>query len=68
MYRLSGRRYLVMSWGYNVAGCVSGSHPIGAVGSLTFGVEGKNDSIHAVLHRLERTQGAHEVIAETARS
>ncbi len=30
----AGARYLVMLWGYNAAGSFSGSHPIGAVGTV----------------------------------
>ena len=44
-------RYLLMLWGYQASGSFSGSHPIGALGTVTFGAQAKGDSVYAVLHR-----------------
>lgn len=44
-------KFLVLSWGYGINGAFSGSHPAGVLGSVTFGAEGKRDSLYAVLHR-----------------
>ena len=64
----SANRYAAMSWGYGVQGALSGSHPLGALGSLTFGVEAKRDAVFAVLHRFRSTSGAHDVIGNCASS
>ncbi|MGD0309542.1 MAG: hypothetical protein ABSC02_09650 [Acidobacteriota bacterium] len=61
-------RYLVMLWGYNVSGSFSGSHPVGAIGSLTFGADADRDRLYAVMHRLNAGAGAHSAIADTAAS
>jgi hypothetical protein len=64
----ASHRYLAMSWGYEVQGSVDGEHPIGALGTLTFGVEARRDSVFAVLHRFANAEGAQDVVARCARS
>jgi hypothetical protein len=59
----AGARYLLMSWGYDVAGSASATHPLGTLGSLKFGVEAKRDALYAVLHRFPGTTGASTAIA-----
>jgi hypothetical protein len=61
-------KFLVMMWSYNFSGSVSGSHPIGALGSVTFGAEGSRDAKYAVLHRFPRETGAFTVINDTVKS
>lgn len=56
------QRYLLMDWGYSVSFSGSGSHPVGLLGTVSFGVDAKRNSVFAVLHRFDGNQGAHEVI------
>lgn len=56
-------RYLLMRFGYDISGSASGSHPIGALGSLTFGVEAKRESLFAVVHAFPATAGAHTALS-----
>lgn len=63
-----GARYLVMQWGYDAEGAFSGSHPIGAVGTITFGAEGSRAAVYAVMHRLDPNTGAHTAISDTVAS
>ena len=65
---VGNQRYLLMLWGYNIAGSFSGSHPIGALGSVTFGAEGSRDALYAVLHRFPRRTGARTAIDDTVSS
>ena len=58
-------KYLVLLWSYGVKGSFSGSHPIGVLGSVTFGAEAARDSIYAVLHRFPATTDARTAIADT---
>ena len=57
-------RFLVLSWGYDVSGSVSGSHPLGVLGSLTFGAEGEHDSLYAVLHRFPGETDARTALSD----
>jgi hypothetical protein len=61
-------RYAVLSAGYKAGGEVRGAHPIGAVGSLTFGVSGAASGVTAVVHRFAATTGARSVLERTVRS
>jgi len=58
-------KYLVLLWGYKVDGSFSGSHPIGVLGSVTFGAEAARDSTYAVLHRFPAATDARTAIADT---
>jgi hypothetical protein len=58
-------RHLLLLWGYEAEGGVSGSHPIGLLGSLGFGVEGRRESAFAVLHSFAEDRGAGDVLRET---
>jgi len=51
-------KFLVLVWGYQINGSFSGSHPIGVLGSLTFGAEGERDALYAVLHRFPAATNA----------
>jgi hypothetical protein len=64
----SSDKYLVLLWGYDVAGSFSGSHPIGVLGSLTFGAEAARDSLYAVMHRFPAATDARTAIADTLAS
>jgi len=61
-------KFLVMMWGYNLQGSASVSHPIGALGTVTFGAEGTHDSKYAVLHRFPKATGAFQVLDDTVKS
>ena len=61
-------KFLLMLWGYDLQGSVSGSHPIGTFGMVTFGVEGARDAKYAVLHRFPKGHGAFQVIEDTVKS
>ena len=61
-------RYLLMLWSYQSSGSFSGSHPIGALGTVTFGAQAKGDSVFAVIHRFPATAGASTVIGDTVKS
>jgi len=62
------QRFLLMDFGYGAAFSGSASHPIGMLGTVSFGVTAKGDSMFAILHRFDATQGAHQVIADTLAS
>ncbi len=61
-------RYALLQSGYTASGSVNGSHPIGALGSFTFGVSGAASGLSAVLHRFADTTGADTVLGETVKS
>ena len=61
-------RYLLMLWGYKAAGSFSGSHPIGALGTVTFGAQADGASVYAVIHRFPGATGASTAIADTVHS
>jgi hypothetical protein len=63
-----GVRYLLLLAGYELEGKVDGSHPIGLLGSVTFGVEAKRDQLYAVIHRFPRERGASDAIGATVAS
>jgi hypothetical protein len=54
--------------GYQASGSLSGSHPIGALGTVTFGAQGKGDGLFAVLHRFPQATGATTALGDTISS
>ena len=64
----AGVRYVLFRAGYEIEGQVNGSHPIGMLGSVTFGVEAKRDRLYAVVQRLPREHGANDAIRATLTS
>jgi hypothetical protein len=64
----AGQRYLLMDWGYSVSFSESASHPVGLLGTVSFGVDAKRNSVFAILHRFDSTQGAHKVIEDSIAS
>jgi hypothetical protein len=58
-------RYAVLRAGYKASGEVKGTHPIGAVGSLSFGVSGAASGLSAVVHRFAKATGARSVLDRT---
>ncbi len=64
----AGSRYALLRSAYKASGSVSGSHPIGMLGSFTFGVAGAASGISAVLHRFAPSAGADTVLADTVQS
>src|SRR5581483_2170018 len=63
-----GSRYALLSTGYTASGSVSGAHPIGVIGSLTFGASAAAAGLSAVLHRFPDTDGAATVLGDTIKS
>ena len=64
----AGSRYALMRAGYQASGSVSGSHPIGMLGSFTFGASAAATGISAVLHRFDGAAGADTVLGDTISS
>src|ERR1019366_9514910 len=52
-----GSRYVLLQSGYQASGSVTGSHPIGVLGSFTFGAQVASSGISAVLHRFPISPG-----------
>jgi hypothetical protein len=63
-----GTRYALLKSRYQASGSVSGTHPIGALGSFTFGVSGASSGVSAVLHRFTQAEGARTVLEQTISS
>ncbi|HSL20610.1 MAG TPA: hypothetical protein VK886_03680 [Vicinamibacterales bacterium] len=63
-----GSRWAALRWAHSATGKFSGSHPLGAIGAATFGVEGKRHALYAVLHRFDAAAGARDVLETTLRS
>jgi hypothetical protein len=61
-------RYLLMLLGYTASGTFSASHPIGVIGSLTFGATAAAGGIYAVLHRFAASEGSATVLGTTVGS
>jgi hypothetical protein len=61
-------RYALLRTGYTASGSVDGTHPIGAIGSFTFGASGAASGLSAVLRRFPADAGADTVLADTVRS
>lgn len=61
-------RFALLRTGYQASGSVTGTHPIGAIGSFTFGASGAASGLSAVLHRFPKTAGADTVLLDTVRS
>jgi hypothetical protein len=64
----SNSRYVLLQAGYQASGSVSGSHPIGVLGSFTFGATAAASGVSAVLHRFPSSAGADTVLKETVQS
>jgi hypothetical protein len=63
-----GVRYAMLRTGYKASGSVSGSHPVGAIGSVTFGASAAASGLSAVLQRFPANTGARSVLTNTVRS
>jgi hypothetical protein len=63
-----GQRYLLMDWGYSTSFSGSASHPVGLLGTVSFGVDAKRNSIFAVLHGFDANRGAHRVVEDSIAS
>ncbi|MBS1830238.1 MAG: hypothetical protein JST93_33360 [Acidobacteria bacterium] len=61
-------RYALMRAGYQAQGSVNGTHPIGGIGSVTFGVSGAAAGLSAVLRRFPSSAGARTVLGDTVSS
>lgn len=64
----AGQRYLLMDWGYSASFSGSASHPVGLLGTVSFGVDAKRNSVFGILHRFDANQGARRVIADAIAS
>src|SRR5262245_57908470 len=62
------KRYLLLRSAYQASGSVEGSHPVGAIGTFTFGASAAASGISAVLHRFSNTSGAETVLKEAVQS
>ncbi|MBZ5552136.1 MAG: hypothetical protein LAO21_05400 [Acidobacteriia bacterium] len=60
--------YSALRWGYDVKGSASGSIAMGAPGAVTFGVDGGQEGLYAVIRRLEKNTGALTTVGETLNS
>ena len=63
-----GVRYLLLLAGYGVEGKVNGSHPIGILGTVTFGGSGRRSRLYAVVHRFAADSPARNAIENTVKS
>ncbi|HEX3681940.1 MAG TPA: hypothetical protein VHU83_05305 [Bryobacteraceae bacterium] len=61
-------RYVLFQAGYQASGSISGSHPIGVLGTLTFGAQASSDGTFAVLHRFAPSAGAATVLNDAIAS
>ena len=64
----SASRYALLRTGYSASAGVSGSHPVGVLGSFTFGAGGAAAGLSAVLHRFTKETGAGTALQDTVRS
>src|SRR5262245_16428259 len=66
----SSDRFFMLLSGYAAAAHVEGTHPLGVLGSATFGVEAGRASVFAVIHRFgaSEAKAAKDVIADTVKS
>ena len=65
---VDGKRYLIMDWGYSASFSGEGSHPVGLLGSVSFGVDAKGNSVFAILHRFDKDQLAGNVMQDSISS
>jgi hypothetical protein len=65
---IAGSRYLLMLLGYSASGSFSGSHPIGLLGTVSFGAQATGDAVYAVLHRIAAGTGAATALGDTISS
>ena len=63
-----GQRYLLWNWDYSASGSLKGSHPIGALGSVSFGVEAQRGAAYAVIQRFDKGEGARDVLIRALKS
>lgn len=56
-------RYVVLRWGYDLAGYAKGSLGLGAGARVTFGADGRSEGVFAVIRRVARTAGARDALA-----
>ncbi len=61
-------RYVLLQSRYRASGSVKGSHPIGVLGSFTFGAQIAVSGVSGVLHRFPSNAGADTVLKETVQS
>src|SRR5205807_814670 len=63
-------RFFVVATGYAASGHLDATHPLGVVGSASFGVEAARASVFAVIHRFSADEAttARTVIADTVSS
>lgn len=59
---IAGQRYAYLVAGYEVGVSAAGKHPVGAVGSATFAVEGKQALTFATVARFSAGDGANDVL------
>ncbi|MCP5112462.1 MAG: hypothetical protein GY953_16680 [bacterium] len=64
----TANHYVMLRWGYNLAGSAKGSVALGTGGGVTFGADGRKEGAFAVIRRLPRRTGARTALTETVNS
>jgi hypothetical protein len=64
----AGARFISAVFRYRAAGQFTGSQPIGAVGTLTFGAKASASGLYAMLHRFAPDAGAAKVLGNAVAS
>jgi hypothetical protein len=63
-----GVRYLVLRAGYSIAGTASAKHPIGVLGSATFGIEAAHSRLLSVVSRFKKDADAMQALSACVKS
>jgi hypothetical protein len=63
-----GVRFICAVFRYNAAGQFTGSQPIGAIGTLTFGAKTSVAGLYAIVHRFAPNTGAATAVGDTVAS
>jgi hypothetical protein len=61
-------RYVLFLASYEAQGEINGKHPIGAVGTMSFGAAGGRKRTYAVVHRIQHNAGSATAITDTVGS
>ena len=57
-------RWMVLRWGYSLAGAASGKVALGAYGSVNFGANGASEGMYAVVRRVAKNILAHDACVD----
>jgi hypothetical protein len=64
----AGNRFVLMLWGSKASTSLSASHPIGVLGTVSFGAQASGAAVYAVLHRIAAGTGAATALDDTVSS